>query len=330
MIDILSYKLGQKSGGGSGGGGGGGGGGSNEEWIGDGNTHLWISLPEGRTSPMLGVGVDGTVTVDWGDGSTPDVLTGTSTRATQWTPSHEYAAAGNYVITLNVDGEIGFNGQNMTNAYAFVLRYSSTSDGRNIVYQNALKKIEIGNNVTSIGENAFRSCRSLASIVIPNSVTNIGSFAFCDCGLASIVIPNSMTSIGSYAFYSCPVLATITIPDSVTSIGDNAFSGNRCLETVIIPDSVTSIGNNAFSGSYILISITIPNSVTRIGDSAFGYCYSMKLYDFTKHTAVPTLSGTNAFSNIPADCEIRVPAALVDEWKAATNWSTYADKIVGV
>jgi hypothetical protein len=25
-----------------------------------------------------------------------------------------------------------------------------------------------------------------------------------------------------------------------------------------------------------------------------------------------------------------VPAALVDEWKAATNWSTYADKIVGV
>lgn len=24
------------------------------------------------------------------------------------------------------------------------------------------------------------------------------------------------------------------------------------------------------------------------------------------------------------------PAALVDEWKAATNWSTYADHIVGV
>ena len=54
------------------------------------------------------------------------------------------------------------------------------------------------------------------------------------------------------------------------------------------------------------------------------------VYDFTRHTAVPTLSNTNAFNNISADCEIRVPAALADEWKAATNWSTYASYIVGV
>ena len=33
---------------------------------------------------------------------------------------------------------------------------------------------------------------------------------------------------------------------------------------------------------------------------------------------------------IDRDCEIRVPAALVDAWKAATNWATYADHIVGV
>ena len=42
------------------------------------------------------------------------------------------------------------------------------------------------------------------------------------------------------------------------------------------------------------------------------------------------LSNTNAFTGIVADCEIRVPAALADEWKAATNWATYADYIVGV
>jgi hypothetical protein len=56
----------------------------------------------------------------------------------------------------------------------------------------------------------------------------------------------------------------------------------------------------------------------------------LRFCDFTKHTAVPTLASANAFRGIPADCEFRVPAALVDEWKAATNWSTYADKIVGV
>jgi hypothetical protein len=58
----------------------------------------------------------------------------------------------------------------------------------------------------------------------------------------------------------------------------------------------------------------------------------MKYYDFTSHTVVPTLANTNAFSNIPTDCEIRVPAALYDEWIAATNWSnsTIASKIVAV
>ena len=35
-------------------------------------------------------------------------------------------------------------------------------------------------------------------------------------------------------------------------------------------------------------------------------------------------------SGIAADCQIRVLASLVDAWKTATNWSTYADHIVGV
>jgi uridine kinase len=61
-----------------------------------------------------------------------------------------------------------------------------------------------------------------------------------------------------------------------------------------------------------------------------GQAVTCPIYDFTQHTAVPTLANTEAFYNIPADCEIRVPAALADEWKAATNWSTYASKIVGV
>jgi hypothetical protein len=56
----------------------------------------------------------------------------------------------------------------------------------------------------------------------------------------------------------------------------------------------------------------------------------MKFYDFTSHTSVPTLANSNAFQGIPADCEIRVPAALYDEWIAATNWSTYASRIVAV
>ena len=228
----------------------------------DGKTRIYIRLEEGRKSPMLGVCPNGTVTVDWGDGTTPDTLTGTSTTTVKWTQNHAYAAPGEYVIKLTVDGAMEFYGNSSDNGCSAILRYSSSDDNRNYAYQNSVQKIEIGNGVTSIG---------------------------------------------GYAFYNCYSLASITIPDGVTSIEESAF------------DSCSS-----------LASITIPDGVTSIGDRAFYSCFGAAFYDFTACTTVPTLASTDAFSNIPADCQIRVPAALVDEWKAATNWTTYASHIVGV
>ena len=412
----------------------------------DGKTRIYISLKEGRTSPMLGVCPNGTVTVDWGDGTTPDTLTGTSTTTVKWTPNHVYAASGEYVIKLTVDGTMGFYGDFSSSGGSAILRYSSSDDNRNRVYQNSVQKIEIGNGVTSIGDSAFYSCNSLESITIPDSVTSIGGHAFRDChSLASITIADGVTSIGGYAFDSCYSLASITIPDGVTSIGDYAFRNCYSLESITMPNGITSIGTSvfdschslasitipgsvtsiegfAFYSCYSLASITIPDSVTNIGESAFDRCYSLAsitiadgvtsigsnafyscnslasitipdsvtsieesvfdscyslasitmpngvtsigysafsdcnslasitipgsvtsiedyafyrcfgaaFFDFTACTTVPVLASTTVFDDISADYQIRVPAALVDEWKAATNWSTYADHIVGV
>ena len=274
----------------------------------DGKTRIYIRLEEGRTSPMLGVCPNGTVTVDWGDGTTPDTLTGTNTTTVKWTPNHAYAAPGEYVIKLTVDGTMGFYGDSSSSGGSEILRYSSGNDNRNHVYRNSVQKIEIGNGVTSIGSYAFNNCYSLASITIPDGVT----------------------SIGTYTFNGCYSLASITIPDGVTSIEMYTFSGCYSLASITIPDGVTSIGSYAIYDCYSLASITIHDGVTRIKDFAFGDCYCIAFYDFTAYTTVPTLARTNAFNGIPADCEIRVPAALADAWKAATNWSTYADHIVGV
>ena len=273
----------------------------------DGKTRIYIRLEEGRTSPMLGVCPNGTVTVDWGDGTTPDTLTGTSTSTVQWTPNHAYAAPGDYVIKLTVNGTMGFYGAPSSDQYSAILRYSSGSDSRNYVYRNSVQKIEIGNGVTTIGNSAFSNCYSLASITIPNGVTTISTYAFNTCySLASITIPNGVTTIGNYAFNYCYSLASITIPNGVTRISIYAFYNCYSLASITIPDGVTSIGKNAFNN-----------------------CYSIAFYDFTALQAVPTL-GSSVFSGIPADCQIRVPASLVDTWKAATNWSTYADHIMGV
>lgn len=320
----------------------------------DGKTRIYIRLEEGRTSPMLGVCPNGTVTVDWGDGTTPDTLTGTSTNTVKWTPNHAYAAPGEYVIKLTVNGTMKLYGESSSNQYGAILRYSSSADQRNHVYQNSVKKVEIGDGVTGIGRYAFQNCYSLASITIPDGVTSIDSSAFYTCyslisitipdsvtsiggyvfsacySLASITIPDSVTSIGTYVFQNCYSLASITIPDGVTSIGTYVLRNCSSLTSITIPNGVTSIGSYAFYACYSLSSITISDSVTSIGTYAFQNCFGVAFYDFSNHTAVPTLANTNAFKGIAADCEIRVPASLVNEWKAATNWATYADHIVGV
>ena len=140
----------------------------------------------------------------------------------------------------------------------------------------------IPNSVKNIGNEAFRNCRNLTSIIIPNSVTCIGKSAFSGCtSLTSIIIPNSVTCIGKSAFSVCTSLTSIIIPNSVTSIDENTFSGCTSLTSIIIPNSVTSIGAYAFSGNYpgwncnSLTSVVIPNSVISIGKRAFLDCLNL-------------------------------------------------------
>ena len=315
----------------------------------DGKTRIYIHLEEGRTSPVLGVCPNGTVDIDWGDGTTHDTLTGSDTSTAVYTSAHSYAAPGDYVIQLTVTGSMGF-GSNC------LLVYTSGRDPRNTVYQNAIRKVELGSGVTSIGDEAFVGCFSLSSITIPDSVTSIGNYAFSSCySLSSVAIPDSVTSIGSSAFSDCFSLSSITIPDSVTSIGDEAFSGCYSLSSITIPDSVTSIGSSAFNSCFSLSSITIPDSVTSIGSTAFSYCYSLssitipdsvtsignsafwKCYGLAHiyflPTTPPSVSNSNAFSNIPPDCVIHVPVGSLSAYTSATNYPssstyTYVEDIV--
>jgi hypothetical protein len=299
---MLAFLMGQRRGGGSGESGGG------EEWIGDGNTHIWISLPEGRTSPTLGVGVNGTVTVDWGDGTEPNVLTGTDTSTAVYTPVHEYAKPGDYVITLTINGEINFLGSADLSLGTCILRRSSSYDNRNKSYQMCLKKVEASNNVTNIGNHAFYRCFNLVSVKLPNN----------------------LTSISTYAFGQCRRLVSINIPDGVTSIENYAFDYCQNLTDVTIPKTVTRIGMHAFDECYSISSVAFPKSVASIDGHAFSNCGLLSVLDFTEHTSVPTLSNTWALNGLSPDLKILVPSALVSEWKAATNWSTYAQQIVEV
>ena len=269
----------------------------------DGATRLHIRIATiGRMTVPLYIGqtVANGVSIDWGDGNTAETLAGTGNVNT----SHTYAEPGDYIISLMPDDgcTLSFG----ANSPSYCVMGLTGNNG--MVYCNMLQDVSIGKNVTSINVNAFYNCYSLASIIIPDSVTSINTGAFSNC-------------------YS---LASIAIPDSVTSIEDYAFNGCYSLASIIIPAGVTSIVNDVFSGCYSLASITIPAGVTSINSAAFQRCYGMRYYDFSACTAIPTLSNTNVFNNIPSDCQMLIPSALFDEWSAATNWATYASYMVAV
>ncbi len=143
-----------------------------------------------------------------------------------------------------------------------------------------IKKIVIGDGVTTIGNYAFCDCMNLKSITIPSSMTSIGDFAFAGCvSLTGIDIPIGVTSIGEYAFNDCSSLTTIDVPEGVTSIGVGAFSNCSSLTTIDIPNSVTSFGAGAFAGCSSLTTIKIPEGETIIGAATFFRCSSLTSID---------------------------------------------------
>ena len=169
--------------------------------------------------------------------------------------------------------------------------YYDESEG---TWSKNITQADIGNTVTSIGDNAFLDCSGLTSVTIPDSVTSIGEYAFLNCiGLTSVTIGNGVTSIGNSAFAGCS-LTSVTIPDSVTSIGSSAFNRCRGLTGVTIPDNVTSIEESAFEDCDNLLTVTIGSGVTSVGRDAFSGCIgltSMTFNSFTKNQVKTMTTG---------------------------------------
>ena len=111
--------------------------------------------------------------------------------------------------------------------------------------------------------------------------------------------------------------------NEVESIGGTAFLGCNSLTSASFL-VVTSIGDVAFHSCSNLTSVSFP-VVTDIAKKAFFSCNKLTtMYIGTESNTVCTL-GVDAIPSSVTD--IYVPEALVDLYKTANNWSSFADKI---
>jgi len=324
----------------------------------DGKTRLYCHFEDGRLSPMMGLCVDGTVVIDWGDGSATDTVTGTSTSTNIYT-QHTYASSGDYVITLTVtSGTVNIFGATNSSYYESQLlrREETTGVNHNRVYLDALRKVELGSGVT-VGSYAFAYCGALETITMPNTITSILKYAFYSCyHLAHVVIPNSVTVIRERAFSSCHGLFSFALPLSVgtgslgqsivnssyglryitfpcktqySSIANYAFQNCVNVVKLVIPNGILSIGTDAFSMCYALTNLTIPSSVSSISTYAFSGCGGIGEIHM-KSTTPPSIYN-NTFYSMPSDCVIYVPKSenqtVLNAYKTASVWSTYASQI---
>lgn len=114
--------------------------------------------------------------------------------------------------------------------------------------------------------------------------------------------------------------------EAVTKIVDYAFRNCKSLKSVICPN-VTMISNYAFYQCSALKSADFLNASTSIGSYAFSYASVLNTLILRSTTRVCTLLTTSAFNSTPianGTGYVYVPRSLVDSYKTATNWTTYA------
>lgn len=251
-------------------------------------------LANGRTAFYLQAGRDDLI---WGQEIGVDpypVLTNDESKrvyrsADGYTNDSELAIANQDLVPLtytrDADNNLTITGfdQGFTPPDNYNLVIPDDIDGSPVVaiansafYQKSnFTSLYIGKNVKTIGNEAFRQAKGMASVSFaPDCVVeSFGNSAFRGCDeLTSFTMPNTVKTIGEMCFQANPKLTTVTFSNQLSEIASRAFAQNPLLNNVNIPASVNTIKYQAFYQCSGLTSIEFPANVTKLEEDAFRDC----------------------------------------------------------
>lgn len=166
---------------------------------------------------------------------------------------------------------------------------------------------------------------TLAGEYTNDRVAEFRRYAFYRCyDLTKISAANAIT-LGQYSLSECTSLLEINFP-KVSTVGQSVFVGCTSLVNAELP-AATTLYSNVFSGCTALKKVKC-GIVKTINALAFANCTNLDTL-ILQTNAVCTLANQSAISaTLIAKGEgyIYVPSALIDRYKVATNWSSYANQ----
>ena len=242
---------------------------------------------------------------------------------------------------LEILGSGAFNGvkiSKISNLGKITAVNPENSSSANLGDKSVLREITLPNTIKTIGNGTFSGYTALETITIESGASgiNVGAGAFS--GLPSSTTFNvdldAFVSLGSNAFNGTSIWNEVTFTN-VTRLDHQVFRGST-ISKIKLPSVETMAAITNYDGifSYCpnLILVDIGENCTSIGADSFGRYIGTQGNNITvvvRATTPPSLAGAliNTTWVYATVGELYVPDASVDAYKAATNWSRYADII---
>lgn len=119
---------------------------------------------------------------------------------------------------------------------------------------SSLEYIDIGDNIETIGEKAFRKCIKLVRfnrdeygvLRLNKNVRELGVRCFERTGFKKVIIDGNIDRIPNFAFAHCSELEEVIINGKVRMIDEGAFQYCNELKRVVIKNEVENLSDKAF------------------------------------------------------------------------------------
>ncbi len=224
-----------------------------------------------------------------------------------------------------------------------VLQIPSSCDsvGANAFYRTSITGLDYQGSL-HIGQNAFRQCKELKTLILSGEETEAGDMAFWGSGIRNLTISKGV-SIADQVFEYCQQLEEITLEDGVKSIGNQAFYvstninklnilgkvgsfGSKLFDTRVsydlnigdiaswcsfsfgdVKSSLNYLAKQIFIQGQIPVDVEIPQGVKSIGDYAFYNCASIETIILPEGLEV---IGNSSFEGCKGITQLHLPNSI--------------------